>query len=80
MCMGGDFSLSYDIILIRWFALQKIMYFISLVLENIALSSDDNEDLIYCLKVNFLSFKLKKVSNVVLIYLWMLIGSIGKTS
>lgn len=27
------------------------MYFISLVLENLALSSDDNEDLIYCLKV-----------------------------
>jgi len=31
--------------------LQKIMYFIILVLENLALSSDDNEDLIYCLKV-----------------------------
>ncbi|CAF2115941.1 unnamed protein product [Brassica napus] len=29
---------------------EKIMYFISLVLENLALSSDDNEDLIYCLK------------------------------
>ncbi|XP_059633696.1 alpha-glucan water dikinase, chloroplastic isoform X2 [Cornus florida] len=29
---------------------QKIMYFIALVLENLALSSDDNEDLIYCLK------------------------------
>ncbi|XP_039032078.1 serine/arginine-rich splicing factor SC35-like [Hibiscus syriacus] len=27
------------------------MYFITLVLENLALSSDDNEDLIYCLKV-----------------------------
>lgn len=37
-----------------WFAmflLQKIMYFITLVLENLALSSDNNEDLIYCLKV-----------------------------
>ncbi|KAG4921379.1 hypothetical protein JHK86_050192 [Glycine max] len=30
---------------------EKIMYFISLVLENLALSSDDNEDLIYCLKI-----------------------------
>ncbi|KAJ4895586.1 hypothetical protein Rs2_22380 [Raphanus sativus] len=29
---------------------EKIMYFISLVIENLALSSDDNEDLIYCLK------------------------------
>ncbi|CAL0330850.1 unnamed protein product [Lupinus luteus] len=29
---------------------EKIMYFISMVLENLALSSDDNEDLIYCLK------------------------------
>ncbi|GAV71559.1 PPDK_N domain-containing protein [Cephalotus follicularis] len=29
---------------------EKIMYFISLALENLALSSDDNEDLIYCLK------------------------------
>ncbi|KAJ3692532.1 hypothetical protein LUZ60_012882 [Juncus effusus] len=29
---------------------QKIMYFITLVLENLALSSDDNEDLLYCLK------------------------------
>ncbi|OAY62835.1 Alpha-glucan water dikinase, chloroplastic [Ananas comosus] len=29
---------------------QKIMYFISLVVENLALSTDDNEDLIYCLK------------------------------
>ncbi|KAI4328195.1 hypothetical protein L6164_020571 [Bauhinia variegata] len=28
----------------------KIMYFISMVLENLALSWDDNEDLIYCLK------------------------------
>ncbi|KAJ6799293.1 alpha-glucan water dikinase, chloroplastic isoform X2 [Iris pallida] len=29
---------------------EKIMYFISLVLENLALSSDDNEDLLYCMK------------------------------
>uniref|UniRef100_A0A6N2N9J4 alpha-glucan, water dikinase n=1 Tax=Salix viminalis TaxID=40686 RepID=A0A6N2N9J4_SALVM len=29
---------------------EKIMYFITLVLENLALSSDDNEDLVYCLK------------------------------
>ncbi|CAL0313184.1 unnamed protein product [Lupinus luteus] len=29
---------------------EKIMYFINMVLENLALSSDDNEDLIYCLK------------------------------
>ncbi|WOL20723.1 alpha-glucan water dikinase, chloroplastic isoform X1 [Canna indica] len=29
---------------------EKIMYFITLVLENLALSTDDNEDLIYCLK------------------------------
>ncbi|KAI5679233.1 hypothetical protein M9H77_10183 [Catharanthus roseus] len=29
---------------------QKIMYFISLVLENLSLSVDNNEDLIYCLK------------------------------
>ncbi|XP_044491919.1 alpha-glucan water dikinase, chloroplastic isoform X2 [Mangifera indica] len=29
---------------------EKIMYFISLVLENLALSSDDNEDFLYCLK------------------------------
>ncbi|KAL5200732.1 hypothetical protein ABZP36_021935 [Zizania latifolia] len=31
-------------------ALEKIMYFISLVLENLALSTDDNEDILYCLK------------------------------
>ncbi|KAG8366087.1 hypothetical protein BUALT_Bualt17G0039400 [Buddleja alternifolia] len=29
---------------------EKIMYFISLVVENVALSVNDNEDLIYCLK------------------------------
>lgn len=29
---------------------EKLIYFITLVLENLALSSDDNEDLIYCLK------------------------------
>lgn len=28
------------------------MYFISLVLENLVLSMDNNEDLIYCLKVS----------------------------
>ncbi|KAL2903324.1 Alpha-glucan water dikinase chloroplastic [Bienertia sinuspersici] len=28
----------------------KIMYFISMVVENLALSSDNNEDLVYCLK------------------------------
>ncbi|KMS97340.1 hypothetical protein BVRB_6g155850 isoform B [Beta vulgaris subsp. vulgaris] len=29
---------------------EKIMYFISMVVENLALSSDDNEDLLYCIK------------------------------
>ncbi|GAB4829230.1 hypothetical protein Ancab_018896 [Ancistrocladus abbreviatus] len=29
---------------------ERIMYFIALVIENLALSSDDNEDLIYCLR------------------------------
>nr|CAB3468198.1 unnamed protein product [Digitaria exilis] len=29
---------------------EKVMYFISLVLENLALSTDDNEDILYCLK------------------------------
>ncbi|KAK3416768.1 hypothetical protein EUGRSUZ_H02531 [Eucalyptus grandis] len=29
---------------------EKLIYFISMVVENLALSSDDNEDLIYCLK------------------------------
>lgn len=29
---------------------EKIMYFISLVLENLALSIDNNEDILYCLK------------------------------
>ncbi|KAI8528222.1 hypothetical protein RHMOL_Rhmol12G0133800 [Rhododendron molle] len=29
---------------------EKIIYFITLVLENLALSSDENEDLLYCLK------------------------------
>ncbi|TYI43754.1 hypothetical protein ES332_A01G190300v1 [Gossypium tomentosum] len=29
---------------------EKIMHFITLVLENLVLSSDDNEDLVYCLK------------------------------
>ncbi|KAF6143727.1 hypothetical protein GIB67_030617 [Kingdonia uniflora] len=31
---------------------EKIMYFITLALENLALSSDNNEDLIYCLKAS----------------------------
>ncbi|XP_020243782.1 alpha-glucan water dikinase 1, chloroplastic-like [Asparagus officinalis] len=30
---------------------EKIIYFISLSLENLALSTDDNEDLLYCIKV-----------------------------
>ncbi|CAH9107475.1 unnamed protein product [Cuscuta epithymum] len=29
---------------------EKIIYFITLVIENLALSMDDNEDLVYCLK------------------------------
>lgn len=29
---------------------EKLIYFISLVLENLALSSDNNEDLVFCLK------------------------------
>ncbi|WOH16560.1 hypothetical protein DCAR_0936116 [Daucus carota subsp. sativus] len=29
---------------------EKVMYFITLLLENLALSSDNNEDLIFCLK------------------------------
>lgn len=29
---------------------EKIMHFITMVLENLALSSDNNEDLVYCLK------------------------------
>uniref|UniRef100_A0A2P2LZP5 alpha-glucan, water dikinase n=1 Tax=Rhizophora mucronata TaxID=61149 RepID=A0A2P2LZP5_RHIMU len=29
---------------------EKTMYFIAMVLENLALSTDDNEDLIYCIK------------------------------
>ncbi|XP_031501423.1 alpha-glucan water dikinase, chloroplastic [Nymphaea colorata] len=29
---------------------QKVMYFITLVLENLALSSNENEDIVYCLK------------------------------
>lgn len=33
------------------FVPQKIMYYITLAVENLALSSDNNEDLIYCLKV-----------------------------
>ncbi|KAL9423869.1 hypothetical protein AB3S75_035877 [Citrus x aurantiifolia] len=44
---------------------EKIMYFVSLILENLALSSDDNEDLIYCLKgwSNALSTSKSKSDN-----------------
>ncbi|KAH9773137.1 alpha-glucan water dikinase 1 [Citrus sinensis] len=44
---------------------EKIMYFVSLILENLALSSDDNEDLIYCLKgwSNALSMSKSKSDN-----------------
>lgn len=55
------YLLTYDVLRVILFDLknrliffvhvQKIMYFISLVVENLALSTDDNEDLIYCLKV-----------------------------
>ncbi|KAJ6321390.1 hypothetical protein OIU77_011468 [Salix suchowensis] len=45
---------------------EKIMHFITLVLENLALSSDDNEDLIYCLKgwKHALSIKAEWCQNV----------------
>ncbi|KDO82317.1 hypothetical protein CISIN_1g0019001mg, partial [Citrus sinensis] len=44
---------------------EKIMYFVSLILENLALSLDDNEDLIYCLKgwSNALSMSKSKSDN-----------------
>ncbi|XP_008446179.2 alpha-glucan water dikinase, chloroplastic [Cucumis melo] len=42
---------------------EKIMYFITLVLENLALSSDDNEDLIYCLKGWDLALNLTRSKN-----------------
>lgn len=45
------FSIAFDWSQV-FYMLQKIMYFISLVLENLVLSSNDNEDLIYCLKVS----------------------------
>lgn len=43
------------------------MYFIALVLENLVLSSDDNEDLIYCLKV-----KCPSVFSGVSVVTWLL--------
>lgn len=39
------------------------MYFISLVLENLAFSIDDNEDILYCLKVNFDSLLSRNTKN-----------------
>lgn len=43
---------------------EKLMYFITMVVENLALSSDDNEDLIYCLKGwNHAMSMLKSGSN-----------------
>ncbi|PON44874.1 Pyruvate, phosphate dikinase [Parasponia andersonii] len=43
---------------------EKIIYFITMVLENLALSSDDNEDLIYCLKGwNHATSMLKSQNN-----------------
>ncbi|XP_022151917.1 alpha-glucan water dikinase, chloroplastic [Momordica charantia] len=42
---------------------EKIMYFITLVLENLALSSDDNEDLIYILKGWDLALNLTRSKN-----------------
>lgn len=40
--------------------LQDIMYMVCLLVENVALSSDDNEELVYCLKVggDLLAFPL----------------------
>ncbi|XP_040380962.1 alpha-glucan water dikinase, chloroplastic [Oryza brachyantha] len=42
---------------------EKIMYFISLVLENLALSTDDNEDILYCLKGWNQAFEMAKQKN-----------------
>ncbi|KAL3819264.1 hypothetical protein ACJIZ3_005169 [Penstemon smallii] len=42
---------------------EKIMYFISLVVENLALSVDNNEDLIYCLKGWNLAISMLKSGN-----------------
>lgn len=44
---------------------QKVMYLITLLLENLILSSDNNEDLIYCLKVTsrFYRFISSKTLN-----------------
>ncbi|KAL3835592.1 hypothetical protein ACJIZ3_010328 [Penstemon smallii] len=42
---------------------EKTMYFISLVVENLALSVDNNEDLIYCLKGWNLAISMLKSKN-----------------
>ncbi|KAL5225848.1 hypothetical protein ABZP36_012487 [Zizania latifolia] len=42
---------------------EKIMYFISLVLENLALSTDDNEDILYCLKGWSQAMEMAKQKN-----------------
>ncbi|KAK4485750.1 hypothetical protein RD792_008396 [Penstemon davidsonii] len=42
---------------------EKTMYFISLVVENLALSVDNNEDLIYCLKGWDLAISMLKSGN-----------------
>ncbi|CAM8982027.1 unnamed protein product [Rhodiola kirilowii] len=42
---------------------EKIMYFITLVLENVALSSDNNEDLVYCLKEWNYALKLLRTGD-----------------
>ncbi|KAF0917364.1 hypothetical protein E2562_017822 [Oryza meyeriana var. granulata] len=44
-------------------ALEKIMYFISLVLENLALSTDNNEDILYCLKGWHQALEMAKQKN-----------------
>ncbi|XP_024957284.1 alpha-glucan water dikinase, chloroplastic isoform X5 [Citrus sinensis] len=42
---------------------EKIMYFVSLILENLALSLDDNEDLIYCLKVDIFTEEMIRAGS-----------------
>ncbi|XP_024042608.1 alpha-glucan water dikinase, chloroplastic isoform X5 [Citrus clementina] len=42
---------------------EKIMYFVSLILENLTLSSDDNEDLIYCLKVDIFTEEMIRAGS-----------------
>jgi hypothetical protein len=53
--------------------IQKIMYFISLVLENLALSTDDNEDILYCLKVHITIcyHEKKRLFRVIDFVLWI---------